>query len=192
MHIPQLLKTLIYYGVRYRHWRTPYPDDPRVVKSPTGCFVRDLILQTDCRKILNLTIRHWGYVNVVTGSSMHPTLDSSRAIIYMSYAYTQREDIRLGDVVSVLNPKYDDEHTWWCKRAVAFGPSRELVYRSGMILEQIVNVNLSLILSRPSCIFTDSQYRCHPETVSLLGTTMEALKTQDSVVRWLLKLSTQK
>ncbi len=193
MHITQLLKALIHHGVQYRVLlRIRYPDDPRVVKSRIGCAVCNLILQPDFLKILNEAIRPWGYIAGGSGRSMLPTLSSCLSVTNNSYAYTQREDIKLGDIVAVLNPKYDDKQKWWCKRVVAFGPSRELVSRSGNLMPQIVQVNPPLVFSRPNYIFTDSQYRCHLDTVSLLGITIQALQTQDSVGRWELKLSTLK
>lgn len=55
---------------------------------------------------------------------MEPTLGRNPAILYSSYAYTNSEDVKVGDVVVVVKPEFDVEGRLWTKRVAALGGKR--------------------------------------------------------------------
>ena len=55
---------------------------------------------------------------------MEPTLGRNPAILYSSYAYTNSEDVKVGDVVTILGSDYDVDGSTWTKRVAALGGKR--------------------------------------------------------------------
>ena len=130
-HTPWLLKELVYIGVRYTQWRMLNPRLPEkegvVVKSRIGRFFYDFVthqhksvtsqflthqsvtyqirvIKPAFLDILGMTVKPWGLFSRSCGDSMQPTLGGNPAISYSSNAYTDNQDIKLGDVVDVLGP----------------------------------------------------------------------------------------
>lgn len=119
--IPKLLYTLVDVGVRWPMWYPRLPDETvGKVKSQIGRFFYDFVVQREVLDMLNWTMLPWGYFHDSSGNSMQPTLGGQPAILYSSYTYVQSRDISLGDVVNVLGPDYDKNHTTWTKRVAAF------------------------------------------------------------------------
>lgn len=125
---PLLLFTLIYYGLRdlFCGRQIPRPPTERrvVVKSRIGRFFYDIVGQPECFELLNTTIQPWGCFRRNNGNSMQPTLGGNPAILYTSYAYRDSQDVKLGDVVLVLGPDYDDTKRHMCKRVAALAGDR--------------------------------------------------------------------
>lgn len=128
-HTPWLLKMLVYTVVRYTQWRMLNPRLPEkegvVVKSRIGRFFYDFVTyqhesvtyqfmthQGAIRLIypafiaaLNTTVKPWGHFATSSGDSMQPTFGGNPAISFASKAYTDNQDIKLGDVVTLLGPE---------------------------------------------------------------------------------------
>ena len=131
-HTPWLLKEMVYTVVRYTQWRMLNPRLPEkegvVVKSRIGRFFYDFVTyqhkfvtnqfmthQFVTRPIcliypafivaLNTTVKPWGHFAQSSGDSMQPTFGGNPAISFESKAYTDNQDIKLGDVVALLGPE---------------------------------------------------------------------------------------
>lgn len=56
---------------------------------------------------------------------MRPTLGRGPKILYCSYAYTDREDVKIGDIVIISGPNYNrDRGTCMVKRVAALEGAR--------------------------------------------------------------------
>lgn len=125
---PRLLMTLIYYFLRYPFWRMQNPreelEEGVVVKSFTGRLFYGFVRHSDCQRLINETIRPVGALVHYSGSSMLPTLGANFAISITSYAYVERRDVRVGDVVSIMPPNFDEKRTMLCKRVAALEGQR--------------------------------------------------------------------
>ena len=145
-HTPWLLMQLAYTAVRYTQWRMLNPRLPEkegvVVKSRIGRFFYDFVTyqhkfvtnqfmthQLVTRPIryiypafiaaLNTTVKPWGYLGQSSGDSMQPTFGGNPAILFESNAYTDNQDIKLGDVVSLLGPERKYIGQWLLFKRVA-------------------------------------------------------------------------
>ncbi|CAD6583109.1 MAG: hypothetical protein ASARMPRED_001227 [Alectoria sarmentosa] len=125
---PLLLKTLVVLGVRYPFWRmrNPRPSGKEdvVVKSRIGRFFHDFVTQEEFFWLLNTTMQPWGEFATNHGRSMRPTFSGNPAISYSSYAYVEGQDVSVGDVVTVLGPKYDRGRGILLKRVAAIEGAR--------------------------------------------------------------------
>lgn len=112
-------------------------------------------MQTELQDLLNLTFQPWGYFHNSIGPSMQPTLGRNPAIQYSSYAYTDRQDISVGDVVAVIPPKFDKDHSTWCKRVAALGEDRLCVNPGRSIAKYILSVHKHFfsLFSNVSCLW---------------------------------------
>lgn len=103
---PRLLITLIYYVFRYPFWRMQHPREHLekgvVVKSLMGCLFYEFVTHSNCRVLINETIRPVGYLAISRGASMLPTIGENPSILYTSYAYVESRDVHCGDVVIVI------------------------------------------------------------------------------------------
>lgn len=105
--IPRFLTELVSHGVRYPFWwRTTKKGV--VVKSRVGSFFNDFLVDNPkVWRLLNTTVQPWGFFHYSTGRSMEPTLGGNPGILYSSYAYIDRDDLKVGDVVMVLDIDFD-------------------------------------------------------------------------------------
>ena len=119
---PQLLRTLIILGVRYPRRSQYFPPEAKgvVVKGRIGRLFYNFVSQQECLDLLNTTMRPWGFFRGSSGPSMLPTFGANPAIIYSSYTYTNREDVKIGHIVIIVTPFYDDHRGGcWIKRVAA-------------------------------------------------------------------------
>lgn len=143
--IPRFLINLFFYGARYLFLRRPRTQEEKraVVKSRIGRFFYTFVTQPGCLDSLCRPMRHWGQFHPASGKSMLPTLGASLSIEYASYSYFDRRDIRRGDVVVALGPKYAGN---LCKRVAALEGDRVWVTgcNQAPALQRIVSVKISL------------------------------------------------
>ena len=143
-HTPWLLKDLVYTVLRYTQWRMLNPRLPEevgfVVKSPLGRFFHDFVtyehqsvtimthqsvtyrlhsVEPALLVILNTTVKPWGLFTICRGDSMQPTFGGKPAIKYSSNAYIDNQDIKLGDVVTLLGPERNYIRVSWLGKRVA-------------------------------------------------------------------------
>lgn len=101
------LTELVFHGVRYPFW---WRTEKKwvVVKSRVGSFFNDFLVDNPkVWRLLNTTVQPWGFFHYSTGRSMEPTLGGNPGILYSSYAYIDRDDLKVGDVVMVLDIDFD-------------------------------------------------------------------------------------
>ena len=106
--------------------RNPRPSGKEdvVVKSRIGRFFHDFVTQEEFFWLLNTTMQPWGEFATNHGRSMRPTFSGNPAISYSSYAYVDGQDVSVGDVVTVLGPKYDRGRGILLKRVAAIEGAR--------------------------------------------------------------------
>lgn len=134
--VPRVLPKLFYYGGRYLFIWRPHSQEKKGL-------LYDYFSQPGCLAWLNWALDPWGTISLMTGMSMHPTLSAKPSISYLSYCYVNKRDVRRGDVVGVLGPKYADA---LCKRVAALEGDRILVTgcNEAGALQRIVSVKLFL------------------------------------------------
>ena len=121
---PQLLRTVIICALLYPFRHRQPPEQGVVVKSRIGRFFFNFVAQDEVVSVLRTTFQPWGLFAFCDGPSMEPTFSSNPAVAYSSYAYTNSEDVKVGDVVVVVRPGSDAEGPHWIKRVAALGGKR--------------------------------------------------------------------
>ena len=121
VHIPQFLNTLKFHVKEYLLGRMPVPPESEgfETKSRVGRFVYNFLTQELVLSSLNRTIEPWGYLGKCLGGSMLPSIPASPGIVYCFYAYFEKQDIKVGDVVTIAGPNYDNDGKFLCKRVAA-------------------------------------------------------------------------
>ena len=76
---------------------------------------------------------------------MRPTFSGNPAISYSSYAYVKSQDVSVGDVVTVLGPKWDGGDGFWGKRVAAIEGARISVTSGSYKTQKIREVNFLLL-----------------------------------------------
>lgn len=89
-------------------------------------------------RLLNTTVQPWGFFHYNEGQSMEPTLGGNPGILYSSHAYIDRDDLKVGDVVMVLDIDFDAKRGGIVKRIAGLEGDRLWVttgrYRTPYIL----------------------------------------------------------
>ena len=191
---PWVLIVLIFSVVRVglrRAWNPRYWKNHGVlVTSHAGCFFYKAV--QDHLDLLNTMMQPWGYISISCGPSMLPTVSAEPAIHYSSYAYTNKRDVKRGDVVMVIGRNYNkwDGQGTMGKRVAALGGERIRVNTSTAlrIPHQIIQVGSPYVTSSLINVFTDSYYRYRWGTAFLLEATLQSLQTQERSVRCRLNL----
>lgn len=181
LHVPSLpigLMRLIGKSL-YQSWTLP------VVNSRAARL--SYVFRSGCLDLLSEVIRPWGFVGRTEGSSMEPTLPAVPALIYASFAYINKTDVKRGDVVVIPPPKpYDDRAGIICKRIAALEGDRIWVNEYGpprKVSARRVHVRLSHSISLLSSAFPDGHYRYRLDTAFCSGITLETPVTQGHSVR---------
>ena len=171
----------------YRYWRSrnlPVLNKGVEINSRVGWFFYDV--GSGCVKLLGVMIRPWGFLNIVRGHSMQPTMPAQPAPMYASYAYNDKRDVRHGDVVIVVHPESSDGTRTVCKRIAALEGEWIRVTRYGRLMtigNNIVHERCSHIIRLLSSVFIYGYYRYRSDTAFWLGIILQDLMTQGHSVR---------